>query len=158
MTTQDNSNLNSDKPEMVSEYTLCNNFIRQFKKYKLGMMEGEVWTIREQQALTASIISQPENMLTFINATAVLIMMTASEELDTPEDMVECVANFHTSMYALFLNVVVPLLKLPEADKKALRDAYMKKVKDGAYGAPYNLDFDMPDFKPGVNPDINPDD
>lgn len=144
MTDQDKQNLTSDSPETVTEYTLCDNFIRQYKKYKLGMLEGEVWTTREQQALTASLIAQPTTMLGFITATAALIVIQAREEFATEDEVLECVSNFHSCMYMIFLTVVIPLLKLPESEKLAIREAYimsqMQKASEDAFA---NLDFKM---------------
>ena len=51
MTDQDNSNSNSENPEIevVNEYTIVENFLRQYKKFKLGMLDPNVGvlTVRE---------------------------------------------------------------------------------------------------------------
>lgn len=173
MTDQDNSNSTSDKEptevvtqEPVTEYTLCENYMRQYKKYKLGMLEGEFFTIREQQAFTASMIGDHNSMQAFIANTVSLIQVKAIEEFPVTEEVLECVNSFHLAVYGVVFTIVVPLMKMPEATKKAIRDKYradMEALRDidkaikgeGAEEAPLDagLDFSLPDLKPYVHPD-----
>ena len=158
MTDQNNSNSTSDELETVNEHTLVDNFLRQYKKMKLGMLEGELLSAREQQALTATIVGQPGIMQAFIGNTAAILAERAKEDLPIQEEAIECVAYFNSAMFGVLLHIVVPLLKMPEEQKKAIRENYkaMLAAKEQERGteAPFDgLDFEMPNMAPGENPD-----
>ena len=143
MTDQNKQNLTSSNPEVVTEYTLCDNFIRQYKKHQMGMLRGSIWTVREEQAIIASMIGEPEGMLSFITATAALIVVRARDEFDTEEEVLMCVSNFHSCMYIIIFSVVIPLLKLPDEEKEAIRNAYIHNMQKGPTDPFANLDFKM---------------
>jgi len=122
------------------------------------MLEGEFFTIREQQALTASCIGTPDVMQAFLANTVHIVTEKAKEEFPVQEELMECVAYFNSAIYGVIFHVVVPLLKLPEEQKIALRENYMRKIEEAKKGteAPFDgLDFDMPNIMPG-NPDTTP--
>ncbi len=159
MTNQDKPNSTSDKEskevtqEPVTEYTLCENFIRQYKKFKLGMLEdGAFLSVREQQALVASIIGQPSVMQDFIGNTVALLVTRATEEFPILEEKDECVTYFNSAIYGVIFKVVIPLLKMPEETKIAIREKYREdmavaeaKKEKGPISAPFEgLDFAMP--------------
>ena len=147
MTDQDKPNSTSEpEQEVVNEYTLTASFLQQYKKYKLGMLEGGLFSIREQQAITASIIGDPSGMHSFIeNATSILIK-GAREEFPVEAEVLDCVNHFNGAVYQVVMFAVVPLLKMPQEQKDAIRLAHMERHMEETLGSvdPYaNLDFDM---------------
>jgi hypothetical protein len=158
MTDQDSSNSFLNE-EPVTEFSICDNFLRQYKKFKLGMLEGDFLSQREQQALTASSVGTPELMQAFLANTVHIVSEKAKEEFPIHEELMECVAYFNSAMFGVLYSVVIPLLKMPEDQKKAIRENYMKMVakameEQKGTEAPYSgLDFAMPDDGPDINPD-----
>lgn len=152
----DSSNYPSEN-DPVTEYTITANFIRQYKKYKLAMLEGDFFSVREMQALTASIIATPQAMYSFIMDTQKVMVDQAGAEFTSEEDVAEVIAFFNSELLKLFLNMVVPLLKLPPEEKARLRQAQLDSIKEDkpeAAEATPGLDFSMPNFEPGKNPDV----
>lgn len=145
MTDQSKPNLTSTT-EGVTEYTLTSNFIQRYKKYVLGMLDGSLFDIPEMQAITATMISDPNGMFIFIsNATKVLIE-SARTEFPIEEDVLGCVTHFNSMMYQVVCYSVVPLLKMTPEQKEAIRQSYLAEEfqhQENAYDAFTGLEFDM---------------
>ena len=129
MTDQTKSNSISAE-EAVTEFTLCDNFIRQYKKFKLGMLEGDFFSQREQQALTASSVGTPEFMQAFIATSVHILTEKAKAEFPSIDEVMECVAYFNSAIFGVVYSVIIPLLKMPEEQKVAIRENYQKMVAD----------------------------
>jgi hypothetical protein len=150
MTDQTKSNsISAEEP--VTEFTLCDNFIRQYKKFKLGMLEGDFFSQREQQALTASSVGTPELMQAFIATAVHILTEKAKVEFPSIDEVMECVAYFNSAIFGVVYSVVIPLLKMPEDQKSAIRQHYQKMLADAleekkGTEAPLfdGLDFAMP--------------
>ena len=156
MTDQDNSNSPSNEYEAVTEYTLAENFLRQYKKFKLGMLEGGVFTDREKQALVVTATGQPEVFTAFIHNTALILTDYAHEEL-MPEEVLECNQQFHKVVLEIVTHGIIPWLKMSAMQRESMLAEYYtnkERAKERGSEDPLaNLDFTMPDFKPGDNPD-----
>ena len=163
MTDQDNSTSSSEpQPAPVNEFVLADTFIRQFKKYKLGMFDAAegVWSVREQQAIVITSIAQPEIMPAFLGRLTTLIVTAAKEEFEDPEVVLECLNDFHGAVHRLMFDMVVPFAKLSEDQKKMIQKSYLARkqqmeaeTKEDSEEPSEGLLFKMPNFKPGVNPD-----
>jgi hypothetical protein len=95
-------------------------------------------------------------MHNFLWSTGKVLTQLAKDEFPSDEEVLECVLNFNSAVYSVVCHAVVPLLKMPEEEKKAIRQQYRQEYQNPSKElreAFDGLDFDMSDALPGINPD-----
>ena len=155
MTDQDNSN-SSDYVEEVNEDTLTTNFIRQYKKFKLGMLNGGALSEREQQSLLMTAMNNCTIIPTFLLNCGMYINKKMYEEGYSPDDVIECTNQFYLCMNQVICYYAIPWIGLDDEKKEELRAKFKQELDNENKESLAQLEFPMPDFDPNVNPDVNP--